>query len=224
MLASTKIIFEVSVIADDIFHWVQGKRVLHHLCDRGHMYVATRETQPPPARCTASPHVARAPLADSIVCVTYYSEVAPELFGTFSRAFIAMFTLTMNSVDWWFAIFPPVQHDGSLNGWPCFFVISYVVLHLRAPISSVMIADRVWQVTVNWVLFQVCIAVLLDNFLTASNEMKMAERLKAIQVNELHKQVKNPLDPLLLKLSKDYNNQAGLTEILRDLFKVGQFK
>jgi hypothetical protein len=50
----------------------------------------------------------------------------------------------------------------------------------------------------------------------------MAERLKAIQVNELQKQVKNPLDPLLLKLSKDYTNQAGLTEILRNLFKVGQ--
>ena len=74
----------------------------------------------------------------------------------------------------------------------------------------------------NWVLFQVSIAVLLDNFLSASNEMKVADRIKAIQVNELQKQVKNPLDPLLLKLSKDYTNQAGLTEILRDLFKVGQ--
>ena len=85
-----------------------------------------------------------------------------------------------------------------------------------------VVADRVRQVIVNWVLFQVSIAVLLDNFLSASNEMKLAERVKAIQLNELQKQVKNPLDPLLLKLSKDYTNQAGLTDILRDLFKVGQ--
>ena len=74
----------------------------------------------------------------------------------------------------------------------------------------------------NWVLFQVTIAVLLDNFLTASNEMKLAERLQDIQVNELQKQLKSPLDPLLLKLSKDYTNQAGLTDMLRNLFKVGQ--
>jgi hypothetical protein len=71
------------------------------------------------------------------VSVTYYSEVAPERFGTFSLAFIAMFTLTMNSVDWWFEIFPPVQPDGSLNFWSCFFVISYVVLYHRLRISSV---------------------------------------------------------------------------------------
>ena len=70
-------------------------------------------------------------------------------------------------------------------------------------------------------LFQVSIAVLLDNFLSASNEMKVAERLKLIQHNELQKQVKNPLDPLLLKLSKDYTNDAGLSDLLRDLFKVG---
>jgi hypothetical protein len=75
---------------------------------------------------------------------------------------------------------------------------------------------------VNWVLFQVTIAVLLDNFLAASNELKQEERLKAIQVSELQKQLKNPLDPLLLKLSKDYTNQAGLTDMLRNLFKVGQ--
>jgi hypothetical protein len=61
------------------------------------------------------------------VSVTYFSEVAPERFGTFGRAFIAMFTLTMNSVDWWFAIFPPVLPDGSINFWPCFYVVSYVV-------------------------------------------------------------------------------------------------
>jgi hypothetical protein len=86
------------------------------------------------SRCGAALLATRAPPADSIVSVTYFSEVAPERFGTFCRAFIAMFTLTTNSVDWWFEIFPPVLPNGSINFWPCFFVISYVVLHCRSPI------------------------------------------------------------------------------------------
>jgi hypothetical protein len=88
------------------------------------------------------------------------------------------------------------------------------------PLPQRVFFDVAPQVIINWVLFQVSIAVLLDNFLSASNEMKVAERLKLIQHNELQKQVKNPLDPLLLKLSKDYTNDAGLTDLLRDLFKV----
>jgi hypothetical protein len=73
---------------------------------------------------------------------------------------------------------------------------------------------------VNWVFFQVSIAVLLDNFLTASNEMKTAEKLKAIQQTQSKKLMKNPLDPLLLKLAKEYTNDDGLSSILQDLFKV----
>ncbi len=76
------------------------------------------------------------------------------------------------------------------------------------------------QIIVNWVFFQVSIAVLLDNFLTASNEIKLSERLKVIRDNQSQKQVKNPLDPLLLQLSKDYMNDAGLSAILQDLFRV----
>ena len=42
---------------------------------------------------------------------------------------------------------------------------------------------------VNWVFFQVSIAVLLDNFLAASNDMKAAERLKLIQETQAQKEV-----------------------------------
>lgn len=38
-----------------------------------------------------------------------------------------------------------------------------------------------FQIMVNWVFFQVSIAVLLDNFLTASNAMKVAEYVNAIE-------------------------------------------
>jgi hypothetical protein len=38
--------------------------------------------------------------------------------------------------------------------------------------------------------------------------------------NQHAKQVKNPLDPLLLQLSKDYTNDADLSARLQTLFKV----
>ena len=40
---------------------------------------------------------------------------------------------------------------------------------------------RAWQVLVNWVFFQVSIAVLLDNFLSASELMKAEEHRKKIK-------------------------------------------
>ena len=63
-------------------------------------------------------------------------------------------------------------------------------------------------------------AVLLDNFLAASNEMKNRERARLIEEGKSHKHLRNPLDPLLLKLSKEYVSEADLSEILQDLFKV----
>ena len=74
----------------------------------------------------------------------------------------------------------------------------------------------------NWVFFQVSVAILLDNFLAASNALKMEKELRVIQRKQTRKQLKNPLDPLLLRLSKDYTNEADLSKRLRELFKVGR--
>lgn len=78
------------------------------------------------------------------------------------------------------------------------------------------------QLLVNWVFFQVSVAILLDNFLAASNALKMEKELRVIQRKQTRKQLKNPLDPLLLRLSKDYTNEADLSKRLRELFKVGR--
>ena len=51
-----------------------------------------------------------------------------------------------------------------------------------------MVLSRL-QIVVNWVFFQVSIAVLLDNFLAASNDMKAAERLKLIQETQAQQEV-----------------------------------
>jgi hypothetical protein len=80
------------------------------------------------------------------------------------------------------------------------------------------------QILVNWVFFQVSIAVLLDNFLTASESMKAEEYKRTIREKQMAKHIKNPLDPLILRLSKDYISDADLSTRLDELFKVPLFR
>jgi len=137
----------------------------------------------------------------SVVGATFYADSAPAEFGTFCRAFVAMFRITVGSNDWWFDVFPAILPDGSVNFWTTLYFVSYVI-------------------AINWIFVQVSIAVLLDNFLTASNDIKCEERLQTIRANQAQKLVRSPLDPLLLKLCKDYTDDACLSRILQDLFKV----
>ena len=136
--------------------------------------------------------------------MTFFYDDAPEKFATFSRSFLSMFRLTIASLDWWLDTFPPIDDNDTINWGPTIFFVSYIILVL-------------------WILFQVSIAVLLDNFLTASNSMKFEEASAALQEKQMAKQLKNPLDPLLLRISKDYIDDEDLSTRLRDLFKVSPF-
>ncbi len=60
--------------------------------------------------------------------VTFFSDVAPAYFGNFRLAFIAMFRITIGSLDWWFDEFQPVHEARSAaNSAQLLFLISYVV-------------------------------------------------------------------------------------------------
>jgi hypothetical protein len=72
-----------------------------------------------------------------------------------------------------------------------------------------------------WTAPQVSIAVLLDNFLAASNRIKEEEARQAVQTSRGLKRLSNPLDPLLLQLSKEYAGDGDLSARLQNLFKVG---
>jgi hypothetical protein len=138
--------------------------------------------------------------ADAIVGVTFFSKVAPANFETFSRAFVSMFRITIGSVDWWFETFPAVESNGSIAWRSTTFLITYVIF-------------------VNWFFFQVSIAVLLDNFHSASKRMKVNKAMEALRLIQRDK-LTNPLDPLLLRLSKDFTDEADLTRRIQELFKV----
>ncbi len=73
--------------------------------------------------------------ADSIVGVTFFSDATPAYFGNFRLAFIAMFRITIGSLEWWFDEFP-VQAHFSANSAQLLFLISYVVSQQRSPIDS----------------------------------------------------------------------------------------
>jgi predicted membrane protein len=112
-----------------------------------------------------------------------------------------MFRITIGSVDWWYDIFPIVESDGSISIRASMFLISYVIL-------------------VNWFFFQITIAVLLE-ICQASNrdkEKKRAEKL--IMQKQREKALKNPLDRLLLDLSKEYVCEDDLEHHLHHLFSV----
>jgi hypothetical protein len=145
--------------------------------------------------------------ADAIVGVTFFSKDAPGEFNTFSRAFVSMFRITIGSVDWWFDTFPPVEYDGTIAWRATTFLITYVIF-------------------VNWFFFQVSIAVLLDNFHCANKQLKVNKAMETFRLIQREKQLTNPLGPLVLRLSKDYSDEADLTKRIRELFKVKllQFK
>ena len=62
--------------------------------------------------------------------------------------------------------------------------------------------------------------MLLENFLEASNEMEAEEERERIRRAEREQQVKNPLEPLLLKLTKDFSDDQDLSDRLQRLYQV----
>ncbi len=112
-----------------------------------------------------------------------------------------MFRITIGSVDWWYDIFPIVESDGTINIRASFFLISYVIV-------------------VNWYFFQITIAVLLE----ICQDSKRDEDKNRDEMNRMRKQreksLKNPLDPLLLDLSREFIGEADLDAHLCELFSV----
>jgi hypothetical protein len=66
----------------------------------------------------------------------------------------------------------------------------------------------------------VSVAVLLDSFVSATAKIEAEESLGLHEEKRRRHQAKNPLEPLLKKLTKEYVNSADLSEKLNLLFKV----
>lgn len=72
---------------------------------------------------------------------------------------------------------------------------------------------------ISWVR-QVSVAALLDNFISASSEMEMEEKLRKAQAFMRDRLELNPMEPLLIKLAREFTDSRDLSDRLLKLYKV----
>ena len=64
------------------------------------------------------------------------------------------------------------------------------------------------------------VAVLLDNFVNASAKDEERARLQEIEEAKSFKEIRNPLEPLLIRLIKGYVDDADLSRRLSTLYHI----
>ncbi len=131
--------------------------------------------------------------------MSLFSDVAPDQFGRFNRAFVALFRIAAG--DTWIDALPTLGSDGEIEWKPALFVCSFIVCSV-------------------WVVLQVSVAVLLDNFVTVSMRMENDEKERAAIEKKASSQFRNPLEPLIGKLANDYTDNASLSTKLASLFQA----
>ena len=139
-------------------------------------------------------------MPDSILGVSLFADIAPDQFGMFNRAFITLFRIAAG--DTWIDSLPTLGPDGDLQWQPALFICTFIVCSV-------------------WVVLQVSVAVLLDNFVTVSMRMENDEKQKASMEKKAASQFQNPLEPLIAKLANEYTSSQSLSNKIRALFQVG---
>jgi hypothetical protein len=148
-----------------------------------------------PFRCITCLHVP----ADAILGVSLFSEIAPDQFGRFNRAFVSLFRIAAG--DTWIDSLPMLGLDGNIEWKPALFICSFIVLNV-------------------WVVLQISVAVLLDNFVSVAMKMETEDKRKMIKEKRAASQFKNPLEPLIAKLAYEYTDSEDLSSKLAALFQV----
>ena len=94
-----------------------------------------------------------------------------------------------------------LAEDGTVNVGAVFFICSFVLI-------------------VNWTLLQICVAVLLESFVSTRRQRE--EERNAMQVEEKVAKgiIRHPFDPLLEGLAREYTDEADLSRRLKELFQV----
>ena len=117
----------------------------------------------------------------------------------FDIAFIMLFRVTAG--DPWPEDFHAIRENGTPNWAVAVFIAAFTII-------------------VIWVILQVSMAVLLDNFIGASSRIEMEERLEKAETEHREQQTVNPLEPLLLKLGREFSDNQDLSDRLQTLYQV----
>ncbi len=142
-------------------------------------------------------------ISDAILGTTIFGDEAPSDFGRFDQAVLSLFRVTAG-MGWLDQDLPMKSSDGNINWTVAVYLVSYIIV-------------------ANWTLLQVCVAILLDNFITANAVSHTEMEAARIQQTMNRKLFLNTLDPLLEKFTVDYNDDLDLSTRLQDLFKVLYF-
>ncbi len=73
-----------------------------------------------------------------------------------------------------------------------------------------------------WLTFavQVSVAALLDNFISSSAQIEIEQRLKEAHSCVRDQTERNPMEPLLIKLAREFTDSQDLSDRLLKLYKV----
>ena len=63
-------------------------------------------------------------------------------------------------------------------------------------------------------------AVLLDGFIGASTRIDLEEQLVRADLQQREQQARNPLEPLLLKLAREFSDSEDLSRRLHKLYQA----
>lgn len=77
-----------------------------------------------------------------------------------------------------------------------------------------------YVIIINWTLLQICVAVLLDTFVSTRQmheDERMEEKMKDLVARGT---IRCALDPLLERLTKEYTDDSDLSQRLNELFQV----
>ncbi|EKX36873.1 hypothetical protein GUITHDRAFT_145375 [Guillardia theta CCMP2712] len=135
----------------------------------------------------------------AILGVGLFSQSSPDFFGTFSRAFFTMFQCVTGD-GWASSVARPMMDPlGGYSSSIAIFFLSYILI-------------------VSWIIVNVVLAVLLDEFLKAASDEKAAMHREKNSNSEL-RLLYTTLDPLLSHLSQ-FHSTDDLLRRLSDLFQV----
>ncbi len=69
-------------------------------------------------------------------------------------------------------------------------------------------------------MLQVSVAALLDNFICATSEIEAEEKLLEADLCVRDRLERNPMEPLLIKLAREFTDSQDLSDRLMKLYKV----
>mmetsp|Transcript_52853 Transcript_52853/g.139104 ORF Transcript_52853/g.139104 Transcript_52853/m.139104 type:complete len:648 (+) Transcript_52853:92-2035(+) len=131
--------------------------------------------------------------------VSVFGERYPEHFGMFDVAFVTLFFVTAGEP--WPDEVRELTEDGKVR-W------------------SMMSFCFIYTIGTFWIFLQVCFTVLLDNFIAASSRMALEKKLMDAQMQKNEQQMKNPLEPLLLSLAREFSDDQDLSDRLQRIYQL----